>query len=107
MGRLLLPALLVAAVPTAACASNSDALTIHCDSGRTFLAEISPDGALVTIGRRTVALRPRDSTLGRRFEAIGAALIIDGEMVALVLDNDIDFRNCRVNPPGSQLRNAR
>ena len=106
MGRLLLPALLVTAVPAAACASNSEQLTIYCDGGRTFLAKISPDGALVTIGRRTVALRPRDSSLGRRFEATGAALIIDGEMVALVLDNDIDFRNCRVNPPGSQLRNA-
>ena len=101
MGRLLLPALLVAAVPTAACASDSEQLTIYCDGGRTFLAKISRDGALVTIGRRTVALRPRDSSLGRRFESKGAALIIDGEMVALVLDNDIDFRNCRVNPPGS------
>lgn len=106
MGRLLLPALLIASVPTAACASNSDALTIHCDGGRTFLAEISRDGALVTIGIRTVALRPRDSSLGRRFEATGAALIIDGEMVALVLDNDIDFQNCRVNVPAYQRQNA-
>lgn len=102
MGRLLLPALLIAPVPTAACAPNSDALTIHCDGARTFLAEISPDGALVTIGRRTVALKPRDSSLGQRFEATGAALIIDGEMVALVLDNDIGFQNCRVNVPANQ-----
>ncbi|OHD03693.1 MAG: hypothetical protein A3H25_03645 [Sphingomonadales bacterium RIFCSPLOWO2_12_FULL_63_15] len=106
MGRLLLSAMLVAAVPTAACASNSDALTIYCDGGRTFLAKISPDGALVTIGRRTVALKPRPSSLGRRFDATDAALIIDGDMVALVLDDDIDFRNCRANAPGSQLRNA-
>ncbi len=100
--RLFLPAFLLAAVPAAACASNSEQLTIHCDGGRTFLAEIGEDSALVTIGTRKVALKPRASSLGRRFDAADAVLIIDGDLVALVLSNDIDFRNCHlveVAPP--------
>jgi len=107
MGGLLLPALLIAVVPTLACASDSEQLTIHCDGGRTFTADISSNGALVTIGTRTVALKPRKSSLGRRFETKGAALIIDGELVALVFNDDIDYRNCRLNGVGSQVRNAR
>ena len=87
--------------------ASGEQLTIHCDGGRTFTADISSNGALVTIGTRTVALKPRKSSLGRRFETKGAALIIDGELVALVFNDDIDYRNCRLNGVGSQVRNAR
>lgn len=107
MGRLFLPGILLAASSTAACASDSEQLTIYCDGGRTVLADISADGALVTIGTRTVTLKPRDSSLGRRFDATDAALIIDGDMVALVLNDDIDFRHCRLDRIASQIGNAR
>lgn len=105
--RLFLPALLLVACSNAACASDSEQLTIYCDGGRTFLADISAESAFVTIGTRTVALQRRDSSLGRRFDATGAALIVDGEMVALVLDDDINFQNCRSNGADYQVRNTR
>ncbi len=107
MERLFLPLLLLAAAPTAACASNSDQLTIHCDGPRTVHVEIGADSALVTIGTRRVELKPRASSLGRRFEAAGAALIIDGDLAALALDDDINFRNCRVDEPRAPVRTAR
>ncbi|PBN41673.1 hypothetical protein SxD43FB_20395 [Sphingobium sp. D43FB] len=107
MERFFLLLLLLAAAPTAACASNTEQLTIHCDGARTVEVEIGADGALVTIGTRRVALKPRASSLGRRFEAAGAALIIDGDLAALALDDDIDFRNCQLDEPRAPVRNAR
>jgi len=101
MRRLYLPAFLIATAPTVACASAREQVSVLCDGGRTFLAEIGEDGALVTIGEIKIEMKPRTSSLGRRFEAAGAALIIDGDIAALALKNDIDFRNCRLANPSS------
>lgn len=98
MKRYLFPvALALMTSAPQACASDTETAAVTCDGGRSFLLRITPQGALVTLDRRTFMLSPRTSSLGLRFEGAGAAVIIDQDHVALVLADDADFHNCHLD----------
>lgn len=89
--------LALASLATPAWASGPEPLAVSCDGGRSFLVRLTQQGARVTVAGQTLMLVPRPSSLGRRFEGPGSALILDEDRVVLVLANDVGFENCRLD----------
>lgn len=92
-------AIFIAAAPLTAHASQNERMSFRCDRGRSFQAALGKDHVVVPIGARRLILQSQPSSPGRRYEAPGSVLIIDGDLSALVIDDDLGFRNCRVSSP--------
>lgn len=70
--------------------------TVTCAGGRSF--DIAMDEQVISIfidGRR-LRLERRASQLGKQYRSGKAALIIDGDFVAFVLNEDLAYDDCRI-----------
>lgn len=92
----LLLGLLAAASALSAAPSVEQRTTARCAQGRSFGVRLSGDVAIVTLPGRSIRMARKPSRLGDAFRGDGSALMIDGDFAALVLSDDPDWRDCRL-----------
>lgn len=72
----------------------------ECLGGESFDVRLVSGTALVQMAGREYVLYGRStSSLGRKFSAPGAALIVDGTYAAFVTDHAINLEECRSAEP--------
>jgi hypothetical protein len=77
-------------------AKTAAAIRVQCAGDRHFLLHLDRQRVRVMFDNRQPDLRREPSSLGRKYAATGATLIIDGDSVAFVLQDDLDWRDCRI-----------
>lgn len=77
-------------------AKTAAAIRVQCAGDRQFLLRLDRQRARVMFDNRQRDLRREPSSLGRKYAAEGATLIIDGDFVAFVLRDDLDWRDCHI-----------
>jgi hypothetical protein len=65
-----------------------------CQGGTEILVSERDSGAAVRVGEKTYQLRPKSSSLGRKFVSAEATLIIDGSFAAFVATDRFNLREC-------------
>ncbi|MET0238696.1 MAG: hypothetical protein ABW184_02260 [Sphingobium sp.] len=98
-----IPVLLAASNPVAALASDPAAgSVVLCAGGRSFAFRQDREGAVVAFDKRVVRMERKPSSLGSSYASGKASLIIDKDYVAFVLDDDLGFRDCRLQVSTAQ-----
>ncbi|MFT3964690.1 MAG: hypothetical protein QM690_02255 [Sphingobium sp.] len=101
----LLPALLMAAAPVPARPSAGDAsaeAVVQCAGGRSFSVRLGAGDAVVQVGGRTLLLARRPSPNIRHYGSAEAALAVDGDFVAFVMADALNFDACRLTRETAQ-----
>lgn len=94
---LCLTVLAVAALSSGPVLAKTEAaIRVQCAGDRQFLLHLDRQRARVMFDNRQRDLRREPSSLSRKYAAEGATLIIDGDFVAFVLRDDLDWRDCRI-----------
>lgn len=75
---------------------NMSIIPVACAGGRTFALQLTARRATVMMDGRQLRLTRSSSVLGRRYRSSDAALIIDGDFVGLVLEDDLAFKDCHL-----------
>jgi hypothetical protein len=70
-------------------------VTYKCAGGRTFTVKRDADRATVNYGEQSYDLSRRKSSLGTRYSANGASLIVDDDVAVFVTERVLDLRVCR------------
>ena len=77
--------------------------TVRCAGGHDFPVRLDEEDATVRIGDRILQLhRSRSSSL-QRYISADAALIIDGDFVAFVMTDALNFTQCHLIAGGDPL----
>mgnify|MGYP003582730600 CR=1 FL=1 len=84
---------------TSAQARMGDWVHVECAEGRSFELLISQEHAVVELKRRRLVLQRRPSSIGQQYRTREVTLIIDGDFVAFVPDDDLDWRDCHIVGP--------
>ena len=93
--------LLAAGVCSAAQRLSQPQVTLfRCAGGRSFSVASDEKKAIVTASGTHYELRWRPSSIGKRYAARDATLILDGDFAAFVSRTAIDFDLCRSRPSG-------
>lgn len=106
----LLPTFIIIVAPlllipfTGAQARAGAKVHVECAAGRGFEFLLGKEHAVVELEDRRLILHRRPSSLGQQFRTNEATLIIDGDFVAFVLEDDLEWQDCHivVRPPGIQ-----
>jgi hypothetical protein len=85
----------LAASIAAKAASPEQQIAFRCAGGRFFTLRIAGASAAIDVDGRTIILRRKPSSIGLSWQGEGAALIVDGDYAALVLDDDPNWLDCR------------
>ncbi|HEX7858439.1 MAG TPA: hypothetical protein VF503_32550 [Sphingobium sp.] len=80
--------------------------TVRCAGGRSFVIELSSEAASVQIDGQVLHLRRQASTSMTRYSSSDAALIIDGDYVAFVMTDALDFTECHLPRTASDNASA-
>ena len=92
--------IMVATLSSAACAQSQpreQPTMVVCAGGRNFQMEAREKLARIFLDGRQVRLTRR--SLGQQYRSSDAALIIDGDYVAFVLNNDLAYEDCHIRAP--------
>jgi hypothetical protein len=87
-----------------AMAKAPEDIRVQCAGGRHFQLRLDPQRARVIFDNRLLDLRRKPSSLGKQYHARDATLIIDGDFVAFVLRDDLDWRECRIGTGATSPR---
>ncbi len=94
---------------TSAAPGVSDAadagIEVRCAGGRSFVVQVEPARAVVTMGPQRISLPRRQMPLAQYYRSDEAALVIDGAFVAFVPKGDESWRDCRMEAAGTALAN--
>ena len=96
----------ILAVGTAAAAVSPAETVRHivrCAGGRTFVIERGRGHVTLMLNGRRYQLAAKPSGLGQRFDGSDVVLIIDGAFVALVFNDDLNFRDCQLDDPKARI----
>ena len=91
--------IMVATLSSAACAQTKprdEPTMVGCAGGRSFQIEAREKVARIFLDGRELLLTRRASSLGQQYRSGDAALIIDGDYVAFVLNDDLAYEDCRI-----------
>ncbi len=69
---------------------------VVCAGGRSFQMEAREKVARIFLEGRELRLTRRASSLGQQYRSSDAALIIDGDYVAFVLNDDLAYEECHI-----------
>ena len=89
-------ALLLSLPLTGAQARASASRHVECAGGRGFALVLGKEQAVVEMDDRRLILQRRPSSLGQQYRSNGASLIIDGDFVAFVSQDDLAWRDCHI-----------
>lgn len=95
---MLMAAATVASLAAKPIGANAREQRFSCQSGEQVLVIEQANGAAVRVGDATYKLRPRRSSIGRKFASPQATLIIDGHYAAFVATDRTNLRGCFVRP---------
>jgi hypothetical protein len=91
--------IMVATLSSAACAQSKardEPAMVVCAGGRSFQIEAREKVARIFLDGRELRLTRRASSLGQQYRSSDAALIIDGDYVAFVLNDDLAYEDCGI-----------
>ena len=80
---------------TPSAARGAPIVTYECAGGRAFTVKRDASRATVEYEEQSYELPRRNSSLGTRYSADGASLIVDGDVAVFVTERVIDLRICR------------
>ena len=69
---------------------------VVCAGGRSFQMDAREKLARIFLDGRELRLTRRASSLGQQYLSSDAALLIDGDYVAFVLNDDLAYEDCRI-----------
>ena len=76
-------------------ARSSRITTYECSGGRAFTVHRGHDTATVDYEERSYELSRRASSMGVRYSADGASLIVDGDVAVFVTERVLDLKVCQ------------
>lgn len=71
--------------------------TVRCAGERQFRMQAGKARAVIWVGRQTLVLQRNPSASMTRYSAPNAALAIEGDFVAFVMDDALDFEECHLS----------
>jgi hypothetical protein len=84
-----------ASAPLALAQPPAPAERITCANGRQFLLQTGANSARIQIGARQLKLPRKPSALSERYAGSEGTLMLDGDFVAFVPQDDAGWQDCR------------
>lgn len=78
--------------------SERSVVVFRCSDGQQFAIQYLDRAVLLMTAEHRIKMAARPSGIGQRYVAPEGTLIIDGDFAALVLKNDLTYRDCNDTP---------